>query len=325
MALSITATVETWPIAGTFTIARGAKREATAVVAHVSDGAVTGRGECVPYARYGETVDSVHDAILAMTGKLSDRVGLQSQMPPGAARCALDCALWDFEAKRSGTSAVTLAGLVPLRPLLTAYTISLDAPEAMAASAAAATRAKPLLKLKLGGAGDLERLRCIRSACPDTRLIADANESWTPALLPELMAVAAETRIEVIEQPLPASADAALAGVPHAVPICADESVHTRADLDRLASRYEAINIKLDKAGGLTEALALAADARARGLKIMVGCMVATSLSMAPAVLLAQDADWVDLDGPLLLAKDRLRGLRYEGVLVHPPEPQLWG
>ena len=325
MTLSITATVETWPIAGTFTIARGAKREATVVVAHVSDGNVAGRGECVPYARYGETVDSVRRAILGMQGVLLDRASLQAQMPAGAARSALDCALWDYEAKRSATSAALLAGLAPLRPLLTAYTISLDSAEAMAAGAAAAARSMPLLKLKLGGQGDAERLHSIRTACPHARLIADANESWTLALLPELMAAAAETGIELIEQPLPAGADAALAHVPHPVPICADESVHTRGDLDGLAGRYEAINIKLDKAGGLTEALALAAEARARGLKTMTGCMVATSLAMAPAVLLAQGADWVDLDGPLLLARDRQPALRYEGALVHPPEPRLWG
>jgi L-alanine-DL-glutamate epimerase-like enolase superfamily enzyme len=329
MALSITAAVvETWPIAGTFTIARGAKREATVVVAEVSDGVVSGRGECVPYARYGETVDSVRAAILAMQGMLSERASLQRQMPAGAARNALDCALWDYEAKRSGTSAAALAGLGSPQPLLTAYTISLDAPEAMAAKAAsAAARAMPLLKLKLGGAGDAERLSAIRAACPNVRLIADANESWTSALLPELMAAAAEARIEVIEQPLPAGADSALADadIPHPICICADESVHTRADLDRLAGRYQAVNIKLDKAGGLTEALALAVEARARRLRVMVGCMVATSLAMAPATLVAQGADWVDLDGPLLLAKDREPQLRYEGALVYPPEPRLWG
>jgi L-alanine-DL-glutamate epimerase-like enolase superfamily enzyme len=325
MTLSITATVETWPIAGAFVIARGVKREATVVVAHVSDGTVSGRGECVPYARYGETVDSVQRAILGKQDVLSDRASLQAQLPAGAARGALDCALWDYEAKRNGTSAALLAGLAPLRPLLTAYTISLDSAEAMAAGAAAAARSMPLLKLKLGGQGDAERLRRIRTACPHARLIADANESWTQALLPELMAVAAEARIELIEQPLPAGADAALAHVPHPVPICADESVHTRADLDDLAGRYDAINIKLDKAGGLTEALALAAEARARGLKTMTGCMVATSLAMAPAMLVAQGADWVDLDGPLLLARDREPALRYEGALVHPPEPRLWG
>jgi len=325
MALTITATVETWPIAGSFTIARGSKREATVIVAHISDGTASGRGECVPYARYGETVESVRDAILAMQGTLRDRASLQEEMPAGPARNALDCALWDYEAKRQGTSAATLAGLAPLRPLLTAYTISLDDPQAMAAKAAAAAATMPLLKLKLGGAGDAERLSAIRAACPDVRLIADANESCTPNLLPALIAAAAEASIEVIEQPLSADGDAALADIPRTVPICADESVHTRADLDRLAGRYDAINIKLDKAGGLTEALALSAEARACGLKIMTGCMVATSLAMAPAMLVAQGADWVDLDGPLLLARDRTPALTYEGALVHPPEPSLWG
>jgi L-alanine-DL-glutamate epimerase-like enolase superfamily enzyme len=211
------------------------------------------------------------------------------------------------------------------RAVTTAYTLSLDAPQSMAAAAAAAARTMPLLKLKLGGAGDAERLRMVRAACPDVRLIADANEAWTPALLPELLQVAAETRIELIEQPLPAGADAILAAAPRPVPVCADESLHTRADLDSLAGRYDAVNIKLDKAGGLTEALALAAEARARGFRIMVGCMVSTSLAMAPALLLAQDAEWVDLDGPLLLAKDRTPALTYAGALVYPPAPELWG
>jgi L-alanine-DL-glutamate epimerase-like enolase superfamily enzyme len=245
-------------------------------------------------------------------------------MPAGAARNALDCALWDYEAKRSGKSATVLAGLAPLRPVTTAYTISLDTAEAMAAKAAAAARTMPLLKLKLAGAGDEARLRQVRAVCPAARLIADANEAWTPQLLPSLMAVAAETGIELIEQPLPAGADAALAGA-RPVPVCADESVHDRAGLAAIAGRYDAVNIKLDKAGGLTEALTLAAAARARGLRIMVGCMVATSLSMAPALLLAQGADWVDLDGPLLLARDRDPALRYDGALVRPPEPSLWG
>ena len=322
--LTIDAAVESWPIAGRFVIARGAKREATVVVAQVSDGTVTGRGECVPYARYGETVAGVRDAILTMRGALRDRATLLQQMPAGAARNALDCALWDYQAKRSGTSAAALAGLAPLQPATTAYTISLDNPEAMAGKAAEAARTMPLLKLKLAGAGDEARLRQVRAACPATRLIADANEAWTPELLPSLMAVAAETGVELIEQPLPAGADAALAG-PRPVPVCADELLHDRASLDAIAGRYDAVNIKLDKAGGLTEALALAAEARARGFKIMVGCMVSTSLAMAPAMLLAQDADWVDLDGPLLLARDREPHLHYEGALVHPPEPKLWG
>ena len=320
-ALTVAAAIETWPIAGQFTIARGAKREAAVVIATVTDGSVTGRGECVPYSRYGETVAGVHATVLAI--KLSDRASLLRQMPAGAARNALDCALWDYEAKCAGTSAACLAGLT-LRPLTTAYTISLDAPEVMAAKASAAARTMPLLKLKLAGKGDAERLRQVRSACPSTRLIADANESWTPDLLASLMAVAAETSIELVEQPLPAGADLALAGR-RAVPVCADESVHDRASLEALLVRYDAINIKLDKAGGLTEALALATEARRRNLKVLIGCMVSTSLAMAPAMLLAQDADWVDLDGPLLLASDRTPSLRYDGAIVHPPAAQLWG
>jgi len=322
--LTIEAAVESWPIAGEFVIARGAKREAAVVVAQVSDGKVSGRGECVPYARYGETVEGVRGAILAMGGALSDRASLLRQMPAGAARNALDCALWDYEAKRSGMSAAMLAGVAAPRPLITAYTISLDTPEAMAAKAAAAARTMPLLKLKLGGQGDAERLSRVRAACPAARLIVDANEAWTPELLASLMASAVETGVELIEQPLPAGADAALTA-PRPVPVCADESVHDRASLAALAGLYDAINVKLDKAGGLTEALALAAEARTRGLRIMVGCMVATSLSMAPAMVLAQGADWVDLDGPLLLARDRAPALRYAGAFVHPPEPQLWG
>ena len=320
-ALTVAAAIETWPIAGQFTIARGAKREAAVVIATVTDGSVTGRGECVPYSRYGETVAGVQAAVLAI--KLSDRASLLGQMPAGAARNALDCALWDYEAKCAGTSAACLAGLT-LRPLTTAYTISLDAPEVMAAKASAAARTMPLLKLKLAGKGDAERLRQVRSACPSTRLIADANESWTPDLLASLMAVAAETSIELVEQPLPAGADLALAGR-RAVPVCADESIHDRASLEALLGRYDAINIKLDKAGGLTEALALATEARRRNLQVLVGCMVSTSLAMAPAMLLAQDADWVDLDGPLLLASDRTPSLRYDGAIVHPPAAQLWG
>jgi L-alanine-DL-glutamate epimerase-like enolase superfamily enzyme len=323
VSLKVQASVETWPIAGSFVISRGAKREAGVVVAQVSDGAHVGRGECCPYARYGETVEGVRDAITAL-GEVGSRAEILERLPAGAARNALDCALWDWEAKRAGTSAARLAGLPPLRALSTAYTISLAGAEEMAAKAAAAG-SMPLLKLKLGGAGDAERMRRVRAACPDTRLIADANEAWTPDDLPELMAVAAETGIELIEQPLPAGADAALAEVERRVPVCADESLHTRAGLADLGGRYDAINIKLDKAGGLTEALALAEAARAAGLRIMVGCMVATSLAMAPALLLAQDADWVDLDGPLLLARDRQPGLRYDGALVYPPSPELWG
>jgi L-alanine-DL-glutamate epimerase-like enolase superfamily enzyme len=323
VALKVEATVETWPIAGEFVISRGAKREAAVVVARVGDGTYAGRGECCPYARYGETVEGVRAAIAALGG-VHDRTELLQRLPAGAARNALVCALWDWEAKRSGTSAAALAGLPAPGPVTTAYTLSLGSADAMAARAAAMP-AMPLLKLKLGGDGDAERLRAVRRARPDARLIADANEAWTPELLPELMAAAAEAGVEVVEQPLPAGADAALAGIERRVPVCADESLHTRADLAGLAGRYDAVNIKLDKAGGLTGALALAAAARAAGLRIMVGCMVATSLAMAPALLVAQDADWVDLDGPLLLARDRVPCLAYEGALVHPAPRELWG
>lgn len=322
--LKIEVGVETWPIAGEFVIARGAKREAIVVVVHVSDGTVVGRGECVPYARYGETAESVRAAILAQPN-VTSRSALLKQMPAGAARNALDCALWDYEAKRSGTSVAALVGLGRLEALTTAYTIGLDTPGNMAAKAAYAARTMPLLKIKLGGQGDADRMRQIRAACSHARLIADANEAWTPAMLPELMAVAAEAGFELIEQPLPAGQDAALAQIRREVPVCADESLHTRSDLHRLRGCYDAVNIKLDKAGGLTEALALAETARASGLKIMVGCMVATSLAMAPAVLLAQGADWVDLDGPLLLARDREPSLHYEGGLLHSAPSQLWG
>jgi len=322
--LAIDAIVETWPITGTFTIARGAKREARIVIARVSDGERVGRGECVPYARYGEDVEDVRARILAQAGTLGDRKALIERMPPGAARNALDCALWDFEAKRAGVSVAALADLAPLRPVVTAYTISLDTPEVMAQRAAVAARTMPLLKLKLGGHGDEERLALVRTHCPGARLIVDANEAWTPLLLPTLMRAAVEAGVELIEQPLPAGDDAALA-LGRALPVCADESLHTRADLPRLIGRYDAVNIKLDKAGGLTEALALAREARALGFKIMVGSMVSTSLAVAPAILLAQDADWVDLDGPLLLARDRDPGLNYEGAGIDPPFPALWG
>src|SRR5262245_13489606 len=321
---TIEAWAESWPIAGSFAIARGTKREAVVVIARVGDGRIAGRGECVPYARYGETIDSVRQAIEAVAADGLDRLTLAQRLPAGAARNALDCALWDYEAKRAGRSAASLAGMGPLGPVTTAYTISLDAPETMAVKARSAAHL-PLLKLKLGGAGDAERLRQVRAACPTTRLIADANESWTDALLGPLMAVAAETGVELIEQPLPAGGDAQLAAIARVVPVCADEALHTRQDLEQLSGRYDAINIKLDKAGGLTEGLALAAAARARGFRLMVGSMVATSLSMAPATLLAQSADWVDLDGPLLLARDREPCLSYEGACLNPPSAALWG
>jgi L-alanine-DL-glutamate epimerase-like enolase superfamily enzyme len=320
-------TVERWPLLSAFTISRGSKREALVVVATIGDGTHAGRGECVPYARYGESAESVVAAIegcRAAIGKGLGRAELADRLPPGAARNALDCALWDLEAKRCGRSAAELAGAGALHPALTAYTLSLASPEEMAARAREAA-AYPLLKLKLGGAGDAERLAAVRAARPEARLIADANEAWQAAETESLLAAAAAAAVELVEQPLPAGRDGILAEIARPVPVCADESVHDRASLAGLAGRYDAVNLKLDKTGGLTEALRAADEARALGLTLMVGSMVATSLAIAPALILAQDADWIDLDGPLLLARDRTPGLRYEGAMVFPPEPALWG
>jgi L-alanine-DL-glutamate epimerase-like enolase superfamily enzyme len=325
--LRLTVRVERWPIAGGFTIARGSKHEAAVVVAAIGDGTHTGRGECVPYARYGESIAGVVEAIEACAAAVArgvSRAALQALLPPGAARNALDCALWDLEAKRTGQRAASLAGLGVLRPVTTALTISLAAPQEMAAKARAAG-AYPLLKLKLGGAGDAARLAAVRAAVPHARLIADANEAWQPDDVGSLLAAAAFAGVELVEQPLPAGNDERLARMARPVPVCADESVHDRASLRHLAGRYDAVNLKLDKTGGLTEALATAEEARARGLKIMAGCMVATSLAMSPALLLAQNADWVDLDGPLLLARDREPGLVYVMGEVAPPPRELWG
>ncbi|MEZ0280293.1 N-acetyl-D-Glu racemase DgcA [Methyloceanibacter sp.] len=319
--------VERFPIRGRFTISRGAKHEAAVVVATIGDGVHQGRGECVPYARYGESVEGVAQAIEACAPAIAarlDRAGLQALLPPGAARNALDCALWDLEAKILGRSAAELAGVAPLHAVETAFTISLASPDEMAARARDAAT-YPLLKLKLGDDGDEARLAAIRAAVPKARLIADANEAWRASDLERLLQAAKAAGVELIEQPLPAGGDAALQHIHRVVPVCADESVHDRASLRGIAKRYDAVNIKLDKTGGLTEALATAAEARALGLKIMVGCMVATSLAMAPALLLAQDADWVDLDGPLLLDRDRVPGLAYTSGTVMPAPAALWG
>jgi L-alanine-DL-glutamate epimerase-like enolase superfamily enzyme len=325
--LSLTVRTERWPIRGQFTISRGSMREAVVVVAEIADGPLKGRGECVPYPRYGESVEGVAETIEACRGAIAqglDRAGLARLLPAGAARNALDCALWDLDAKRSGDRVAALAGLPPLHPLPTAFTISLADPATMAAQAKAAG-AHPLLKLKLGGAGDAARLAAVRAAVPDARLIADANEAWQPSETESLLAAAAAVCVELVEQPLPAGHDEMLEHIAHPVPVCADESVHDSASLEGLAHRYDAVNIKLDKTGGLTEAFVTAARARALGLKVMVGSMVATSLSMAPALLVAQDADFVDLDGPLLLERDRAPGLTYASGLVFPPPPELWG
>ena len=319
----ITVAVETFPVAGTFTIARGSRTEAIVVAATLERDGRSGRGECVPYARYGESVAGVAAAIRAAAGVRS-RAELQAAMPAGAARNALDCAFWELEAREAGTSVREIAGIPPLRPVQTCYTLSLAAPDEMAARAAARSE-MGLLKLKLGGSGDAERLRAVRRARPDARLVADANEAWTAADLVPLLAVAAECGVELVEQPLPAGADALLASVARPVPVCADESAHTTDGLAALRDRYDAVNIKLDKTGGLTGALAMADAARSSGLKVMVGCMLSTSLAMAPALLLSHAADWLDLDGPLLLARDREPGIVYRDGIIAPPAPGLWG
>ncbi len=322
---AVTVRAESWPIAGAFMISRGAKTAADVVVVEIR-GAARGRGECVPYARYGESVAGVTaqitEAARALGAQLN-RETLSKALPPGAARNALDCALWDYEAKAAAVPAHALAGLNAPQPVSTAYTISLGAPEEMAAKAAAC--GYPLLKLKLGGDGDEARLRAVRAAAPDARLIVDANEAWGTEQLLRLLNACAEAGIALVEQPLPAGGDAALAKIARSVPVCADESAHAREGIAALRDRYDAVNIKLDKTGGLTEALAMRAEARRLGFRIMVGCMVGTSLAMAPALLVAQDADWADLDGPLLLARDRDTGLAIEGGLIHPPAPALWG
>lgn len=326
MARVISVEAERFPIAGTFTISRGSKTEAEVITCTITDGAHSGRGECVPYKRYGEAMESVHAAIESIKGQLSsgmDRHALIKAMPAGAARNAIDCALWDLEAKAGGTSVAARLGIVP-GPLETAYTLSLGTPESMAAQARA-NAGRPLLKVKIGDDNDIVRIRAVAEAAPRSRIILDANEGWTDDNIAENLAAAAELGVALVEQPLPAGRDGILKKIPHPIPICADESVHEARDLEALVGLYDAVNIKLDKAGGLTEALLLRDRARELGFGIMVGCMVGTSLAMAPAVLLAQGAEFVDLDGPLLLAVDRDLGLTYEGSLVSPPSQALWG
>lgn len=312
---------ESWPIAGTFTIARGSKTVADVIVVTVVENGFTGRGEAVPYPRYNETVEQTLAALAAATPAIE--AGLTPELPRAAAN-ALDCALWDLSSKQTNIPVWSLAKLSTPKAVITAFTISLDTPEVMARAAKAAAK-RPLLKLKLGREGDHERLRAIREAAPNCRLIVDANEGWNAASLAEMLAACEKYGVELVEQPLPATADEALRDMLHRVLICADESAHDRKSLHELEGKYDAINIKLDKTGGLTEALLLAADAKAQEFKIMVGCMLATSLAMAPAFLLAQLADYVDLDGPLLLSKDRDPGFAFDGSVMLPPPRALWG
>ena len=319
--------MNSFPIAGTFTIARGAKTQAEVITCALTDEGAEGRGECVPYRRYGETMESVVAQIEAARPLIEagiSRHDLLSAMPPGAARNAVDCALWDLEAKQTGQSVASRLGIADPKPLTTAYTISLGEPEVMAAQAREHA-GRALLKVKVGTGDDESRIRAVRAAAPEAAIILDANEGWSEAVLERHLNIAAEAGVMLVEQPLPAGRDALLAEIRRPLLVCADESVHHTGDLASLADRYDAINIKLDKSGGLTEALAMKTEAERLGFAIMIGCMVGTSLAMAPAVLLAQNADFVDLDGPLLLARDREPGLRYTASLVFPPESSLWG
>lgn len=313
--------------AGTFTISRGSRTEVNVVTVMLTSGGFVGRGECVPYARYDESMDSVCEQIRSLEADLAaglDREALQGAMPAGAARNALDCALWDLEAKRSGQAVWQLAGLAEPTSVTTAYTLSLDSAENMLASARK-NAFRPLLKLKLGGEGDLERLRAVREGAPDCRLIVDANEGWSASDYDELAPLMLELGVALVEQPLPAGSDEALSARKRPLPVCADEACHDRDSLPSLVGKYDVINIKLDKTGGLTEALAMRDAAREAGFGIMVGCMVGSSLGMAPAHLVAQGVEYVDLDGPLLLAEDRESAMRFEGSEMYPADTALWG
>ena len=319
----LTVTRDRFQLAQVFTISRGSRTEAQVLTVRVTREGVTGWGECVPYARYGETLDSVTAEIESLPADVT-RSALQDMLPAGAARNAVDCALWDIEAKASGRRAWDLAGLPAPEPEITAYTLSLDTPEAMKAQAAKNAH-RPLLKIKLGTPDDMPRLEAVREGAPKSRIIVDANEGWSAAVYAELAPHLVRLGVDLVEQPLPAGEDDALIGMVRPVPVCADESCHDRASLPGLKGKYDMVNIKLDKTGGLTEALALRDAARAEGYDVMVGCMVGSSLAMAPATLVAQGATVTDLDGPLLLAEDRDNPLCFDAQGVHPPDAALWG
>jgi L-alanine-DL-glutamate epimerase-like enolase superfamily enzyme len=319
----ITVTPETFRLAQVFTISRGSRTEARVLTVQITRAGKTGRGECVPYARYGETLESVTAQIGSVPSDI-ERAGLQEALPAGAARNALDCALWDLEAKLTGKRVWQLAGLPEPRPEITAYTLSLDTAEAMRAQAALNAQ-RPILKIKLGTPDDMPRLEAVRAGAPRTRIIIDANEGWTADVYAELAPHLVRLGVALVEQPLPAGQDGMLAEIARPLPVCADESCHDRLSLPDLRGKYDMVNLKLDKTGGLTEALALKSAALAQGYGLMVGCMVGSSLAMAPATLLAQGAAYTDLDGPLLLAEDRDPPLRYDEAGVHPPDQALWG
>ena len=321
--MQIDVTADTFKLAQVFTISRGSRTEAKVLTVRVTEGGVTGWGECVPYARYDETLESVTAEINGLPGDIT-RQALYDLLPAGAARNAVDCALWDLEAKRAGKRVWELAGLTAPGPEITAYTLSLDEPEAMRAQAAKHSH-RPLLKIKLGTPDDMPRLEAVRAGAPDATIIIDANEGWSAEVYADLAPHLVRLGVALVEQPLPAGEDDALLGMDRPVPVCADESCHDRASLPGLKGKYDVVNIKLDKTGGLTEALALRDAARAEGFEVMVGCMVGSSLAMAPATLVAQGAKVVDLDGPLLLAEDRDNALKFDGAGVHPPAAALWG
>ncbi len=319
----ISVTPDIFPLAQVFTIARGSRTEAKVLTVRVTRDGVTGLGECVPYARYGETLDSVTDQIAGLPENIS-RQDLQDALPAGAARNAVDCALWDWQAKQTGVPVYRLAGLAAPGPLTSAYTLSLDTPENMRAMAAKHA-GRPLLKIKLGTPQDMPRLEAVRAGAPKSRIIVDANEGWTAEVYTDLAPHLLRLGVEMVEQPLPAGSDDLLAEIARPLPVCADESCHDRASLPSLKGKYDMVNIKLDKTGGLTEALALRDAARSEGYTVMVGCMVGSSLAMAPAMLVGQGVELVDLDGPLLLAQDRDTPLRFDGSTVYPADPALWG
>jgi len=321
--MDITVTPDTFNLAQVFTISRGSRTEAKVLTVRVSQNGVTGWGECVPYARYGETLDSVTAEIQGLTLPLT-RAGLQEMLPAGAARNAVDCAIWDLEAKQTGNRVWQLAGIARPGPEITAYTLSLDTPENMQ-MAAAKNAFRPLLKIKLGTSDDMVRLEAVRAGAPKSRIIVDANEGWTAEIYSELAPHLVRLGVQMVEQPLPAEADDMLAEIERPLPVCADESAHDRSTLMKLKGKYDIVNIKLDKTGGLTEALAMRDQAVAEGYGVMVGCMVGSSLAMAPAVLVAQGAMFTDLDGPLLLAEDRQNALKFDDHGVHPPDAALWG
>lgn len=311
--------VERFAVDGHFTIVRGDKTDVDVVVCEVTDGTHVGMGEGTPIYYEGETAELCADAInmRMKQNRPVSREDLLQTMMEGAARNALDCALWDLEARQAGKPLWQLAGLPDPKPLVTAITISLDDPAAMKAAATkAVAKGYQLLKMKLSGENDLERVKAVRAGAPDARLIVDANESWDEIDIEEAAAALHLLGVEMIEQPVSAGEEELLIGLKSPIPFCADESCQTHEDLDRLEGAFQAINIKLDKAGGLTEALVLAEKARLRGLDIMVGCMLSTSLGIAPAFALAQKAKWVDLDGPALLKKDRAGGFAFKDGLI---------